>query len=418
MACSEPDSDPPKYQLITQYFYPDTSANSTKLSELATGLAARGLDISVVTAQPSYSSDDRQGSEPRLESHKGVAVQRVWSTRFDRNAGTIYRLLNGISFCLVVLCMFIVRRSSRKLLLPTAPPYLPIIGYALSRIRGFSYTVLVYDFYPDMAIEVGYLSEDSFTYRLWDWLNKRTLRRAESVITIGETMAETIEAKYGQECDVNVIHNWEDGDFIVPQQKDQNLFSKSHGLEDTFTVLYSGNLGQHHDLESVVKAADLLESSREAASDDIEFLFIGEGGKKEKLRRMVDDRELDTVTFLPYQNRETLPDSLTAGDVALVSQEPGVEGLCVSSKFYTALASGQAVLVIATPDSEIGRIVEQTNVGTRVDPKSPDQIQAVLESWLDDSERVTKFGEQARKVFEREYTKDGNIDQYYDLLVS
>lgn len=417
MSASEPSGDETRIQLVSQFFHPDTSANSVKLSELATGLADRGVDISVLTAQPMYSSDDRERSEPRTECHEGVAVQRVRSTRFDRNERTAYRLLNGLSFFCMAFLSLLVRRRPRKLLLPTAPPYLPILGYLLGQLRGYSYTVIVYDLYPDMAVELGYLSADSPVYRLWNELNKRAFRRADSVITIGETMEEEIHRNYGTECDVTVIHNWEDGDFIVPKPKDENPFSEEHGLVDKFTLLYSGNLGQHHDLESIVEAAAMIESERPTAEEEIEFLFIGEGGKKETLQRMVAERDLRTVSFLPYQDKEVLPNSLTAGDVALVSQEPGVEGLCVSSKFYTALASGQAVIAIATPGAEIGRIVERAECGARVDPKSPEALRSVIEQWLDDRQRVERFGEEARSVFEREYTKERNVDEYYRQLV-
>ncbi|WP_158055628.1 glycosyltransferase family 4 protein [Halorussus halophilus] len=402
-----------RVRLVTQFFYPDTSANSAILTELATGLAERDVDVDVLTAQPAYSSSDRERTEPRKEVHKGVSIRRILSTRFNKNEGTKYRLLNDISFFISAFVSLLLDREKRLLLLPTAPPFLPILGWLVKNLRGYQYVPVVYDLYPDMAVQLGYLSESGFVYRFWDWLNYRAYSQADEVITIGETMEETLIEKYGEECDVTVIHNWEDGEFIQPQKKSKNEFSKENDLVEPTTVLYSGNLGLHHDLESVIDAAKILEKMH---PDKLKFLFIGEGGKKPILKDMVDDYGLNTVSFLPYQPKDALPDSLTSGDIALVTMEEGVEGLCVSSKFYTALASGQAVLAISKPDSEIGQVVERTDCGIRVDPESPDQIVSAIMQWLDNPDLVKEMGERARKVFDQKFNKQRSISQYQDCL--
>lgn len=401
--------------MVTQFFHPDTSANAAILTELATGLADRGLDVSVVTAQPSYAEADRDAREPRRETYRGVDVTRVPSTRFDKNAGVSRRLANELTFAASASVRTLLDGGDDPLLLPTAPPFLPIVGWGLSAITDRPTVPVVFDLYPHMAAELGYLSADGLVYRLWNRLNSRAYGSADRVITIGETMAETLSRNYGEDCDVTVIPNWEDGAYIRPKDKAENPFSRQHDLVDRTTVLYSGNLGHHHDLESVVEAAATLEETHDA--DELAFVLIGEGGQKERLQTLAERRGLETVTFLPYQPREALPNSLTCGDVALVSMRAGVEGLCVSSKFYTALASGQAVLAIASANSEIGRIVDRTDVGRRVDPGSPDELAAAIEAFVDDPEGTARMGRAARELFEAEYTADRAIDRYRDVIV-
>lgn len=408
--------DHPNVILVTQYFHPDTSANSTILTELAIGLADRGVDISVLTTQPSYASSDRAANVPDQEEYRGVSIHRVYATRFNKNESIAHRMANELSFFIMATLYLLRRRRSGILLLPTAPPFLPILGWILDRIRGYSYVPIIYDLYPDMAVELGYLGEDGLLYSIWNRLNAIVYPRADCVITIGETMEETLVQKYGQTCTTTVIHNWEDGEFITPRDKEDNEFAIEHGLVDQLTVLYSGNLGLHHDLESVVAAADQLEQSYH--DGPFTFLFIGEGGKKPTLEAMVDERDVTTVSFLPYQSRDVLPKSLTCGDVALVTMEEGVEGLCVSSKFYTALASGQAVLAIANPDSEIGRIIDRTNCGIRVDPDSPGQIVEAVSFWLQNPTEAEEMGENARALFDTEFSMDSSIDEYYEVLES
>lgn len=399
--------------LVTQYFHPDTSANSTILSELAVGLADRGMDVSVVTAQPSYSESDRSVTEPKREYHKGVSIRRLPSTRFDRNDGLLKRMINELSFFLVAFLYLIIRQRSNVVLLPTAPSFLPIVSWPL-QFRGYKPVPIVMDLYPAMAVALGYIDADSLIRRVWDWLNHRAYRRAETTVTIGDTMAERLRQEYG-DISVRVIHNWEDGDFITPMDKSENPFAKEHGFTDQFTLLYSGNLGRHHDLESLVEAAAILEDED---LPPFEFVFIGEGGQKESLERYVADHDIELVRFFPYQPIEELPNSLTSADVSIVTMAQGVEGLCVSSKFYTALASGQAVLAVSSPDTEIARVVKETNCGIHVEPNSPEAVANAVRRWLRSPELAIGMGATAREVFESDFSKSVAISQYHNLLVS
>lgn len=400
--------------LVSQFFRPDTSANSIILSELADGLNERGVDVEVVTTQPSYTQEDREKSFPKIDEYEGVRVRRLPATRFDRNDGIVYRMLNELSFFVAALFYVLTRRGDATLLLPTAPTFLPILGLLVTPLRGKKYVPIVMDLYPEMAVQLGYLDESSVIYRCWEWLNGHTFRKAAAVVVIGETMKETLEARYGTECNVTVIHNWAKGDRIKPKPKEENPFSRKHDLVEGLTLLYSGNLGRHHDLESLVVAADEIEANKD--EHDVNFLFIGEGGKKPELERMTAERNLDSVIFLPYQPKVVLPNSLTSGDITVVSMEEGVEGLCVSSKFYTSLASGQAILAICSRSAEIGRVVEETGCGIRVDPGHPEQIADAVEAWLEDPEKVEKMGSRARETFERKFTRERAIDEYIEVL--
>lgn len=416
MSNGEPNRSPEfSVVLVSQFFHPDTSANSTVLSELAVGLADRGVDVSVVTTQPSYTNEDRASDEPKREVHEGVSVRRLPATRFDRNEGLARRMLNELSFFLVAFAYLTVRRRGDIVLLPTAPSFLPIASWPL-RLRGYRPVPIVMDLYPAMAVALGYLDQDSPLRRMWDRLNRRAYRRAEAIVAIGETMAERIQMEYG-DLPVRVIHNWEDGDFIEPMEKSENPFAREHGFTEQFTLLYSGNLGRHHDLESIVDAAAILEAeAEEAGHPPFEFVFIGEGGQKEALQRRVEELDLSSVRFMPYQPVGVLPQSLTSADVSIVTMAEGVEGLCVSSKFYTALASGQAVLSISASNSEIARVVTETDCGAHVEPNDPEQIARHVREWLGNPDEIAEMGEIARDVFEYRFTKSVAIDSYVKVL--
>jgi glycosyltransferase involved in cell wall biosynthesis len=213
----------------------------------------------------------------------------------------------------------LLKTSSRGdvLLLTTAPPFLPILGYFANKLFGIPYVCLLYDLYPDIAVELNVVSAQHALVRLWEALNRRIWKRAQQIIVLSPTMKDRVVAKCPQVNDkIAVIHNWADPNWIVPIAKRHNWFAKEFNLVDTFTVMYSGNMGRCHDMDTILEAAKLLQH------EPIQFVFIGNGAKRQAFRTQANQLGLHNCQFLPYQNKENLPYSLTACDLSLVSVSP------------------------------------------------------------------------------------------------
>src|SRR4030067_466722 len=117
-------------------------------------------------------------------------------------------------------------------------------------------------------------------------------------------------------------------------------------------------------METIVEGASRLRDI------PVRFLFIGGGGKRERMGKMSEDLGLGNVRFLPYQPKENLRYSLACSDVSLVSIEEGVEGLSVPSKYYGILASGRPVIAMMAERSEVAISIRETGCGYVVPPKA------------------------------------------------
>jgi colanic acid biosynthesis glycosyl transferase WcaI len=60
---------------VNRYFYPDQSATSRMLSDLAFRLAAHGVQVAVITSRQLY--EDPRAALPPREVVEGVTVHRV-----------------------------------------------------------------------------------------------------------------------------------------------------------------------------------------------------------------------------------------------------------------------------------------------------------------------------------------------------
>ena len=180
--------------------------------------------------------------------------------------------------------------------------------------------------------------------QLWRAINRQVWLNAKGIIVLSPAMKQRVVANCPQIADkISVIHSWANPDLIVPITKQENWFAWKHNLVNTFTVLYSGNMGRCHDIDT------MLEAAKELQDEPIHFVCIGGGAKRDELIKEVNRLGLNNFTFLPYQDKQVLPYSLTACDLSLVSVDESTEGLVVPSKLYSALASGRPVAVICSP---------------------------------------------------------------------
>lgn len=404
-----------EYVLVTEYFYPDTASTGQLLTDLATGLEDRGLDMTVYTGQPNYHSGENE-RQPRKTRHEGVLVKRIRAPQV-RQSSLPRRLFNWTVFILwmsaVLACS--VPDREREVIFVSNPPFLSIPLWMVCRIRGWDYTYIVHDLYPDQPRILGYISAGGLIDRVWSTLHARVFRDARNIVALGPVMRERIvqNAKgMVSKDDVTIIHNWADGSFIHPREKSNNWFSQKHDLVEPFSIVYSGNIGEFHDLETLVKAAAEFEEG------EVQVLVIGEGDNKRHIENLAANLDVHggVVKFLPYQPHEALPYSLTAGDVSVVTVMEGFEGVCVSSKLYSALAAGEPILCIAQPDDDEARIVKEHDAGKQVSQGDTAEIVTAIQEWRESPERKESQGANAREAFEKHFSREQAVGNYYRLL--
>lgn len=398
-----------KLLVVNQFFPPDFAPTGQLIYELVTYLGKKGASIKVFTGQPAYAFNNLNASAKEHQDNVCIRRTRATQVSLHRIRG---KAVHGLLFTIRAV-LHLLRNLKRDdvLLLTTAPPFLPFIGYLLHLIKGSPYVCLIYDLYPDVAEELGVVSSENWLIKLWNSLNRWTWKEAEQVIVLSSSMKQRILHKQPRLAHkISVISNWSDPDWIVPLEKSHNWFAKQHQLTDKFTVLYSGNMGRCHDIETILKAAHLLQGHA------IQFVFIGGGPKYKMAQNFVQTRGIDNCLFLPYQDKEILPYSLTACDLTLVSVEAGMGGIVAPSKFYSLLATGRPVAVICDPQCYLHDLVRQQQCGqTFVNHDSQNLANFILH-LSSEPELAQKMGKAGRHYLESQCTLDIIAQQYAQVL--
>lgn len=392
---------------LNRFFYPDHSATSQLLSDLAFEQDSEGHDVCVITSRQRY--DDPQIELPPLETIRGVKVYRVATTRFGRHA-LLGRAIDYLTYYVsAAFKLLLLVRKGDIVVAKTDPPMMSVLVSPICWLRRARLVNWLQDVFPEVAQElgVGRGAAAKFAYGIMRFLRDRSLRSADVNAVLGERMSEKLISLGVRPDRIVITPNWADEN-IHPVEREANALRQQWGLSDAFVVGYSGNLGRAHEYDTLLDAIALVEVSQQqdtgSSALDIAWLFIGGGALFETFKAAVAERHLKSVRFDPYQPRERLSESLSAADVHLVSLLPEMEGLIVPSKFYGIAAAGRPTIFIGDHDGEIARILSKHSCGLTVPVKDGAALAQAVLKLASDPDAVAAMGQRARALSEESYS--------------
>jgi glycosyltransferase involved in cell wall biosynthesis len=406
-----------KIKIVSQLFFPELVSTGQSMTQLAESLKERGFEIEVICGPPTLL--ETKGRVEKTINYNGILIHRVFSTRFPK-LKFWGKLINHITFSLSVFFTLLKEPRKSMILTITNPPFLPFIC-ALARIFGGPrFIVKVADVYPDTAVKLDMISSTGFINLVWSWLNKLVFKKAEALIVLGRCMESLMKGKIKKKHQdkIKPIHIWTDDELIIARMNELNLkpselYMKKWNLEGKFIVLYSGNLGRFHDLETIMYAAKELNQ----IDPDILFLFVGEGYKKSWCETFSQENILENCRFETYVPRSDQADVLSCVNCGVVSLDERMVGISVPSKTYAIMAASQPVLAILPKTSEIAMMIEETNSGRVIENGDVKALCSHILELKNDKNLNHSLGENAAEAIQTKYSLK-KAAQEYDNLIS
>ncbi len=397
-----------RIRFIHTFMYPDMSAVSQLMSDVAFHLAGEGHDVDVVAGRGTYEGKGERLS--KSETIRGVKFRRIWSPNLGKGS-MVARLLDLCAFTLGSFLYALFARRVDRVVLLTNPPMYAAAGIFLRMLRHEPYVYVVMDLFPDVAECAGLMKPKGILSRIARGITCATFKRAERIVVLGTCMADRVR-QYGiSDEKIAIIRNWSDGEAIRPLAAEVNPLRKELGLTDEFIVMYSGNMGVGHRFEDILAAALNLRDR-----SDIRFLFVGNGVRRKEVEAFRDAHGLDNVTVRGYFPREDLCDSLPLGDAHFVSLRNGYEGLIVPSKTYGIMAAGRPVIYQGNRTGEIARMLLEDGGGAVVDEGDAAGLEDIITRWADNRADAGAQGKRARELFEERYTEKTGMQLYQAVL--
>ena len=399
----------PRVVFVNRYFFPDQSATSRMLSDLAFRLVQRGLRVAVVTSRQLY-EDPHAALAPR-ETINGVTVYRV-STATRGRTRILGRALDYVSFHAAAgLVLLKILARGDVVVAKTDPPLISLVVSRAAALRGAVLVNWLQDLFPEVASVLAPGLIPKWLERMLVGARNRSLRRAAMNVVLGDGMRARLLAAGMDPSRVLIVPNWADPASVVPQPTASSETRRRLGLQGRFVVGYSGNLGRAHEFDTLVGAARLL-----GTDPRIAFLITGGGAKADALRDAVRAEGLDNFFFQGYQPAQLLSDSLAAADVHMVSLLPELEGLIVPSKVYGILAAGRPALFVGDPAGDLARIVTEEGCGVAVAVGDCARLAEEIIRLRDSPQRVASMGLKARELALSRYTSEHAVADWSRFL--
>lgn len=381
--------------LITQHYNPIQGGAARRAARLAEYFAKRGHKLTVLTGFPSYPTGilDKKyhfklwTKETEKIDGKPLKVLRTYEYPAPAK-GTGKRIINWLSFTVsasvAVLCL-----PKFDVVVATCPTFLSgIAGLIAKKIWKCDFYFDESDLWPDSAIDMG-LIRQPLLIKLAQRLEKSYYRAAKNIFIATPAMQRHLESEGIDREKIKLMLNSADSSVFQPKKLDRIKFGFK---KDDFIITYVGNHSRVYDLETVLRAAKILQNYPR-----IKFIFIGEGETKEDLVLESQNMALSNVDFLPSQDLEEISCYLNLSDITLIPLvNIKVTQESMPSKTAEYLCAGKPIL--SSIGCDLKQYIETHEVGLIYAAKKPQELVDHILKLYKNPKLRQKMSQNARRL--------------------
>ncbi len=398
---------------VSQYFPPEMGAPAARVHELSRQWVRQGHAVTVLTGFAHHPTGIKSAEDrwrvTRRETVDGIDVVRSYVYAAP-NAGTWRRMASYVSFFGSAALIGAARVSRPDVVVATSPQLLcACAGYVLARWKRVPFVFEVRDLWPESIVAVEAMRENLIVRGL-----KRVARylyeHSSRIVTVGQGYKRQIEQRYSIPPErIDVVPNGIDLETFVPSPR-ENEVRRQYGWGDRLVLLYVGTHGMAHALHVVLEAAlQFRDDPRKL------FVFVGEGARKEQLKRRAAELHLDNVQFIDQQPKTRIPLFYAACDIGLVTlrRTPLFQDV-LPSKIFEYL--GMQRPVILSVDGEARRLVQDAGSGVFVPPEDAGALADAIRSLAEQPALLESMGRSGRRYVETHYRRETLAQEYLELL--
>jgi len=311
----------------------------------------------------------------------------------------LYNLITNLSseFEVVVLTFvkgkyyYLLKENYKVYFYPASPlTFASTVGYILRIIK---------DETPDIVNSwLVHANGMEATHMLHEIIERVLDFNSDGIITNSSFMKERLVKKFKyKEKKIDVIYNG----FQFQNPKHKDVRKELELKKDTSIVTTIANFRYGKDYYAVVKVAKELSKKR----DDVVFLFVGEGKKRKRIEKMVENLQLENKVFF-LGRRDDVPEILSNSDVMfLPTLYESQSNTIIEAMFYKC--------PIVTTDIPGNReILKDGSDSFLVEVKDYHKMAKRIITLLDNEDIKKKFKEQAFSSAKELFDIDKMVKEY------
>ena len=396
----------PTILFMNRVFPPVRGASGRVLRDLARSFAREGWHVTVISSGP-------EAGETR---EVGIRIIRVKGP--EKTESTLSYMWVWLKMMYIALRL----KSRHVLVTMTDPPLMVYAGYWISRLKKSHHIHWCQDLYPEIMPALG-KKPPGIIYAVLQNLRQTAMKKATKIIVNGRCMAKYLTEEGKGIYKIAFVPNWPDLELTDTEMNDFNEaaayqepapdlvrpFEQQLKSGQRFRVLYAGNIGLAHPIETIIEAAEKLDAQK----SDVEFVFIGDGPRFDFIMRERSRRGLENIRILPFQPIEKLREVMESGDIHLMSMHEDSAGFMVPSKLYAALAVARPCILVGSKLSETAKVLRDFKAGEVVVQGDADALVAAILKFRESGDEwflAHRGAVRAREV----YAPQNTIEQWME----
>lgn len=377
--------------VIDDYLPDSTRVGAKMMHELSVEFVRRGHEVTVVTPQSNT-------NEVEIKTIEGVNVRRFPSGKI-KNVSKFRRAINES------LLPWRAWRSDSNFLKSTHHDFIiyysPCIFWGplvrrLKKIWDAPAYLVLRDFFPQWAIDIGMLSEKSILTKYFRYCEATSYAQAD---VIGIQSPNNLRA-FQKECQVGskleLLYNWAQD---KPGQVASDGFRARLGLHNKIIFLYGGAITKQQDIPNLLRLAKRLLSQSNA-----HFLIVGEGYELDTVKEIVHQQNLNNVTIHPTVDQEAFRNLLAEVDIGLFSLARNHSTHNFPGKVLGYLVHGLPILGSVNPGNDLKDVINEAGAGfVAINGDDEGVAEAALRLLKDAPFRI-KAGRAARDLLDDKFS--------------
>ena len=388
-----------KILIFNQYFWPE----SFRINEIAFALKALGHKVEVMTGKPNY-PEGKLFSGYNAWGFKKEYWRDIPIYRFPMlargNTGAVKLALNYVSYIIsgLLFSPWLLRKEKYDVIFVygVSPIFQAIPASFLGWLKGVPVVLWVQDLWPQSAEATGYV-KSPFLLKLLEKFVRFTYAHTDLLLVQSEAFIEPV-SNLAPNIPIAYYPNTVEKAFYSPQAISAPYIES---LQSGFTVLFAGNVGAAQAMETIVAAAEKLQTYSE-----ISIVILGSGSKSDWVAQQIVEKK---ITNLHLEGRfpvETMPTLMRLASALMVTltDQPIFE-LTVPNKIQAYLAVGKPV--IACLNGEGARIVAEAKAGVVVRAEDGEGLaNAIVKLYKMSAPEREQMGVNGRAYFKQHFDEE------------
>jgi colanic acid biosynthesis glycosyl transferase WcaI len=406
-----------KILYVSQYFPPEMGAPAARAAELSRHWARMGHEVTILTGFPNHPTgvvpEEWRSRLYRLhytEAVAGVRVVRTWLWPLP-NRKAYERILNYTSFC-VSAAVSGLGLDKPDVVIATSPQLLcALSGWWLAWWKRVPFVFEVRDLWPESLTAVGASREGSLLHIMLSAVAGFLYRHADRIVVVTPAFKDYLIRHWSvPKKKISVVENGVETD-LFRMDAEASEVRKQLRTPGRFLICYIGTMGNAHGLETLIAAAEELQSSLPSAL----FLLIGEGAEKERIMKLAAARGLNNVEFLGQQPREQIPSYVSSADLCLVMlKKSELFKTVIPTKLLEYMACERPVIVAV--DGQARKIVEQAEAGVFVEAENAKALAQAIVDLSENPDRRRQMGMNGRRYIVNNFSREKTARDYIGVL--